>query len=754
MSSIKARKHALADGVTRHTTSLGAMLLAGSLCVSAAAAQESGIGTASMPAESDITNLPGEEVTGIASGYLRDLLAGLKFTAPIAETPKTILVIDAQLLEEQQATTLTEALRNSPGVGAFAMGETGSSSTGDAVYVRGVDASGSIFVDGVRDAGSITRDTFNTEQVEVVKGPDGSMFGRTALSGTVNMVTKQARAGERTRASLSGGTQAQKRATVDLNRMLGERTALRLNAVGENSGVPGRDKVKRRTQGIAPALAFGLGSGTRLFLDYLHVDQDNRPDGGLATLGLPGYHADPEHPEFAASPRPRSKNWYGTDSDYEKVHRDQLTAQLEMNLGESTLFHNITRWGRTRQDYVLSNFQADWDPSWDLGDLGNWRASRVVNNKDQENTILTNQAGFVHELHAGGAEHTLSWGAELTQERLRLRDRDIEPAAENFPINIYHPSMAGGYAAVPTGTGVRGRTTTLAGYVFDTVRVGAAWQFNGGLRLDRYRARYRDSASEDLADVRQSKSLFSWQLGAVHDLNELGNVYAQYAVAQQPPGTDGLVLDRKAKYADRPEYAPQKARTLEVGSKWKLADQRLLLSASLFRTDIRNQVEQDPVTSEFVQTGEKRVEGADVSLIGAITPAWDVTLGYTHMRARIVRGKRVAKDGSDTLLYTPRNAFSSWTSYHFPGGLTLSGGARYVGTMQRDAKGTPATPESIASYWVADAMVSYPLAEHAELQLNAWNLFDKDYVASIDKKGFRYVPGGERAFMLTLNLSF
>src|SRR5699024_4591191 len=103
----------------------------------------------------------------------------------------------------------------------------------------------------------------------------------------------------------------------------------------------------RRLWGIAPALSLGLGTDTRLHLNYLHVDQDNRPDGGVVSLGLPGYHADPDHPEFAAAPRPRSKNYYGTDSDYEKVEQDQLTALVEVDLDSGALFHNTLRWART-----------------------------------------------------------------------------------------------------------------------------------------------------------------------------------------------------------------------------------------------------------------------------------------------------------------------------------------------------------------------------------------------------------------------
>ena len=115
-----------------------------------------------------------------------------KFTQPLLDTTQTINVIGSDLFNEQGATTLTEALRNSPGVGTFYAGENGNTSTGDAIYMRGFDTSGSIFVDGVRDLGSISRDVFNIEQIEVAKGPAGSDNGRSAPTGAINLVTKQA----------------------------------------------------------------------------------------------------------------------------------------------------------------------------------------------------------------------------------------------------------------------------------------------------------------------------------------------------------------------------------------------------------------------------------------------------------------------------------------------------------------------------------------------------------------------------------
>ena len=122
-------------------------------------------------------------------------------------TPQTITVIKRELIEQQGAQTLTEAMRNAPGVGAFFLGENGSTNTGDAIYMRGFDTSSSIFVDGVRDMGSISRDLFNIEQIDVLKGNAGTDSGRSAPTGSINLSSKQANMENATSVNLSVGNE-------------------------------------------------------------------------------------------------------------------------------------------------------------------------------------------------------------------------------------------------------------------------------------------------------------------------------------------------------------------------------------------------------------------------------------------------------------------------------------------------------------------------------------------------------------------
>jgi catecholate siderophore receptor len=169
---------------------------------------------------------------------------------------------------------------------------------------------------------------------------------------------------------------------------------------------------------------------------------------------------------------------------------------------------------------------------------------------------------------------------------------------------------------------------------------------------------------------------------------------------------------------------------------------------------VKNEVEQDPVDLKYYQTGRKRVQGVELSAIGEITRNWSVSAGYTWMDTSVEAGRLVAANGANSLTYTPKSGFTSWTSYRFPSGLTIAGGARYSGRLLRGTDGAVGTPAYTGDYWVADAMASYALNRWVDLRLNVYNLFDKRYVAAINKSGYRYTPGAPRWASVTANFHF
>jgi catecholate siderophore receptor len=749
----------------KHTTALAMLMLP-----LAAQAADAGAGAdAAEGAKAQRVHVRGER----ENEFKADQAASGKYTQPLLDTAQTVIVIKKELIEQQGAVTLTEALRNTPGVGTFFLGENGNTNTGDAIYMRGFDSSGSLFVDGIRDIGSVSRDVFNIEQIDVLKGPAGTDTGRGAPTGSINLATKQPLLRNAGEASLVAGSAERRRGTADVNRVLDRERgiAMRLNVLDQNSGNPARDEVRDKRWAVAPSIAFGLRGPTRLYLDYLHVKQDNRPDGGVPTIGLPGYSSpDPRRPWIADAATVDPRNFYGALSDFDRVRADMFTAIVDHEFSHRMRLKNTSRYGKTKQFYLLSAFMGNSANilTPDQNDPSSWTLARTTRTiKDQENTVLANQTMLTSEFDTGALRHTLVTGLDLANERQKnasyLGGGTLQPA------NLYRPdpsSPAAGLNLVRSGARTQGETTTAAAWLMDTVKVGERWLLGASVRVDHFDTSY-DAVSLSTAAANPglpvgtlvpihaelTDSLVSGKLSVLYKPTPNTSVYALWANSKQPPGSN-LALSTSAGSAANPVFDPQVTTTTELGAKWELMQKRLGLNAALFRTNVKNEVEQDPVDLKYYQTGRKRVQGVELSAIGEITRNWSVSAGYTWMDTSVEAGRLLAANGANSLTYTPKSGFTSWATYSFPSGLKIAGGARYSGRLLRGTDGAVGTPAYTEDYWVADAMASYALNRWVDLRVNVYNLFDKRYVAAINKSGYRYTPGAPRWASVTANFHF
>ncbi|MGB7409962.1 MAG: catecholate siderophore receptor Fiu [Sphingopyxis granuli] len=744
------------------------------LAVSPAAAQDSG-------SEAKAPRLGGVTVTDTAiddEGYKVDRPSSPKFTQPLRDTPQTIQVIDKQLFNEQGATTLTEVLRNSPGVGTFYAGENGNTTSGDAIRMRGFDTSNSIFVDGIRDLGSISRDIFNTEAVEVQKGPAGTDNGRTAPTGAINMVSKRASLESALSGTLSVGVDGQKRVTADVNQTLGDlsNSALRLNVLWQDSDVPGRDHVENQRLGLAASLGFGLETATRAYLNLLYVDQDNIPDGYVPTIALPGWQPQSGQEALAGHPVD-SRNFYGTRKDHDDVRAQMATFIVEHDFSDNVRLSNVARWGETRQDYLLTAFMSTnanivGDPANpnDLSAYTMTRGNPTI--RDARNRILTDQLNLRADFATGAIEHNLSLGAEITSEKQITYGHS---SSGTLPVaNLYDPDWndTSNYTHSRNGTASRGKTNTLAFYAFDTAKFfDGLLLVTGGIRLDHYKTTYVNTAVCNngtgrgavpcgtapvgsivtTADLTAKDTLFNWKLGAVLKPSEPVSLYVNYALSQQPPGGDNFTL-ATGNSANNPDFAPQKAKTIEAGVKLDALDGALAFNAAVFQTKVLNEV--NAADPSDIQSGSKRVRGFELSVVGNITDDWSISAGYGHQKTKVTNGGAVAVDGSTGLTYAPDDSFSSWTSYRAPFGLEIAGGVRYTSGMRRGTDGAAGTPPRTQGYTVVDALLGYAVNDNVTLRVNAYNLFDKHYVAAINKSGYRYTPGQPQTFLFSADFRF
>jgi catecholate siderophore receptor len=678
-----------------------------------------------------------------------------KFTQPLVDTPQTITVVTRQLMQDQGVATLSEAMRNSPGI-TFTLGENGNTTTGDSVFMRGFDTSGSIFLDGIRDLGTISRDVFNIEQVEIVKGPSGSDNGRGAPTGYINLASKTPTLEDLTAGSLTGGTDNRLRVTSDLNHAFDiglPGTAVRLNMMYDKGDKIGRAVAENKRWGVAPTFALGLGTSTRAYFNFLHIKQDNIPDGGISAIGYPGY-------SLAGAPVDTS-NFYGSANDYDNVKLDMFTARLEHDLTSNATLRNTSRYGRTTEQYVLTGVNAITQTP--LTNPAAWTAARSRQGKDQVNEILTNQTNLNTAFSTGSIGHSISTGVEFIYER--QRNLAFATVGTTSPANLYNPSTADSFAAVvPSGASTDGDTTTVAGYLFDTLQFTPKWSLNLGVRFERYKTEFTSvpatTATPQTATVlSKADNLVTGKAGLVFKPLENGSIYLAYASSQQPPGGSNFTLNATATNIANPNLDPQEAENIELGTKWELFDNLLVVTAAAFDTRNKNdQASVDPVTGEIDQYGEKRVRGIELGAAGMITPTWQVSVGLATLDTEVSEANlsQPAQQGAQ-LNFSPKFSFTSWTSYKLPFGLTIAGGARYVASQTTAiSNGTAAVTNlpQIPSYWVIDAMAGYEINEKFGLQLNVTNATDELYLAAVNNGRSRYTLGTPRAAQLTMNFKF
>ena len=686
--------------------------------------------------------------------YKADKAISDKYTAPLLDTPKTVSVITKEVLKETNATTLKEALRTTSGI-TFGMGE-GGNPEGDRPFIRGFDSQANTFIDGLRDPGSQSRDMFAVEAINVVKGADSAFSGGGAVGGSINLATKQAKLDNFGEADLTLGTDEYQRAAIDINRQLGETSAVRLNVMGHKGDVPGRDHVDYRNWGAAAALAFGLGTPTRATIDYYHYQTSGMPDYGIpynnpiskyATVAAgTGGSTATKPPTVAPTLNPNAalngdggplgvnrSNFYGlTARDFRDTQVDSGTIKLEHDLNERFTVSNATRFTRSSNDYVATN------PGDSSANIVNGSATlpRSVKSRNSTSDAFVNATDLHGSFETGTIKHTIATGIEFGRNEVDTRAYTVT-GASNANIQNPNPNDPWTGTVVRATQGAKLTTDTVGLYAFDTLTLSPQWLLNLGLRYDKFDTQQRgystDGSAPTTVNLDSSAHFWSYQAGIVFKPAENGSIYLNYATAANPSGlstgdgADGLSVTNK-------DLEPEEVRSIELGTKWNVLDNKLALTAALFNIEKTNaKINLDANT--LTTAGKQVINGFELGAAGAITSKWNVTASYTFMDSELkdagpsywsvrngvwsynesASGKRFPN--------TPRDSFSLWSTYELLPKLKIGGGAYYVGKQYGNTTNTKWIP----AYWRFDGMASYDVNKSLSLRLNVQNLFDKVY---------------------------
>ena len=660
--------------------------------------------------------------------YKVDKSSSSKVTQDLVDTPQTIQVITKKVMDEQQATTLQEALRNTPGI-TLNLGENGNTNSKDNINMRGFDVQGSIFKDGIRDLSNALKDMYNTEAVEVTKGAVGSDNGRGVSSGYINQVSKTAKNVDEVSGTAGYSTANNARLTADLNKKLSETSGVRLNVLKQKGDVAGRDEVEIDRTGIAASVAFGIGTASRTTINYEHTEQDDVPDGGIPTVGLDGLNEEVD-----------SETFYGSVNDFEKSKSDIFTVKFEQDFASNSTFSNTMRYGKTRQEMLLTS-------PFSYSTTAN-TVTRSLHPRWQENELFTNQSNIKTEFQTGMLIHNISTGVEITKENQLTKNYTSQTSQVT---SLYNPTAISWNDLTFSGQKSDGETTTIGAYLFDSISIGEKFILTGGGRFDRYDTT-NDIVSSTLvaSTLEDDGHLNSYKAGLVYKPLDNGSVYISRATTQLPPGGANFTLSATTTNANNPDMEPQKSTTDEIGTKWDLLNNRLSLTTAIYKTVVENETmtESDGSTS---QNGEKEVKGIEFGVVGDITDKWSMSAGVAKMDTEYTNSTSTSEGLS--LRFSPEHTATLWSTYKFTSAFNVGAGARYVGTQEVKTSTTSTTPK-IDSYVVYDAMASYKYNKNITYQLNVYNLTDEEYVSSMNNSGRRYTPGASRSGLLTLAYKF
>ena len=649
-----------------------------------------------------------------------------KYTEAQVDIPRSVSVIPNTIIQAQGATSLRDVIRNVPGITMNA-GE-GGALPGDNFNIRGFSATNDIFVDGVRDVSGYSREAFNLEQVEVIKGPNSAVSGRGSTGGSINMVTKTPHLKDAHEASLVLGSADQRRGTIDLNQSIPvdalHGAAVRLNAVKSDAGIAGNDVVENNGWGIAPSVVIGLLSPTQLTLSYTRTGQDNIPAYGLET--------------FTEVPQVDTRHFFGLRTlDFEKVDANTTTARLEHSFNEHVQFRNQL----SRDHSDVNRIVTPANPTTGV---------RSPKTHIFANEVVTNQTDLTSNFSTGGLAHTLIAGVEVVNEHSTRGAYTI--ANKPYPViaDLNDPSADDGYHSDITATVTRKvKASTVGAYLFENLKAGSHVEVSGGLRWDDYTPQYTDSASRASGFAPPEVHFVSGNASLTYKPSEQGSVYASYGTSFNP-STENLSNDALSAATTLP---PEKSRTYEIGTKWEMFKRRMLSTFALFRTDKINARTSDPNNPGLgtILDGKQRVQGAEANLTGSITSRWTAMAGYSYLESRFIESANAAQVGTE-FTNVPKHSVNAWSGYAVTKTIEVGAGGRYVDRrfLRTTATNGTSTSVYVPSYHTYDAMASYQVRPTIGLQLNVYNLSDELYYDS----GRMWVPAPARAVSITTTVKF
>lgn len=722
-------------------------------------------GTAAF-AETSEVNLPQVDVTAPrisdtqpVKGYnAKKSSSSTRTDTELRDTPQAITVIPQDLIKDQSIQSISQAIQYVPGVQA-AQGE----GNRDALIFRGNATTGDFFLDGLRDDVQTYRDFYNTDRLEVLKGPNGMAFGRGGAGGAINRVTKQAGWTPISELIASYGAYDQKRIAGDYGQAINDEVAFRINAVYEDSGSY-REGVDLERFGITPTVTIRPDDKTKIVLSTEYFKDKRTADRGVPALenaaGQPRLNRRP----FDIG---NTDRFFGSaDLSPTETETVAFNASIEHGFDNGIAVKNSTRYANYNKFY--QNVFADST----VATNGNFTVRGYLDTTDRENFI--NQTDLTYTANWGSVEHKLLAGLELaTQDTDNSRlsaffNNNFTTTGTQVTLNANNASEIGNTPVsfranlINTNNAFRDNTSTVnvvGFYAQDQIKLSQHWQAIVGLRHDRFTTDFDGSRSNGAGGLinesfNVTDTFLSPRAGLIFKPVEAVSIYTNYSVSYVPRAGDQLTSLTVTTAALKPE----KFINYEIGAKWDV-NPSLALTAAVYKLDRENVQITDPNnTGQSILVDGQETKGIELGVAGDITNKWSIFGGIALQDGEISETQINTTTPADTILkgadlaQTPTRTLSLWNKYEINDMWAVALGI--VSTSDRYAA-VPSVTQStlLPGYTRYDAAIYGKFSEKLRLQVNLENLTNKEY-ALFAHNNQNITPGSPLTGRATLIYSF
>ncbi|MEL6162636.1 MAG: TonB-dependent receptor [Cyanobacteria bacterium J06628_3] len=643
-------------------------------------------------------------VTGERDSYtVPNATTGTRTDIPLRDVPQSIQVIPKKIIEDQQVTNLTDALRNVSGVQ-----QNSGDPRGQRFQVRGFDNS-SLLRDGFSGtfAGSGNSgfpELANIERVEVLKGPASVLFGAGEPGGVINLVGKQPLSEPFYELGFKLGNRSFIEPSVDISGPLTEdgRVLYRLNALYRNEDYYRNFDTDVQRLFVAPVISWKVSDNTDITFNLEYSDEERPADFGLVAIG----------DQVADIPYDRA---LGEPDDITKTEYLKTGYKLE---------HRFSDKWKLRNAFNFIKYDTAFNAASTFGvDEASGNLFRSFMFLDQPSSTYELQTNVVGEFATGKVKHKLLAGVDLSR-REQLNNLGRGNLAAPTPFNIFNPV----YGAVPRPNPDNDpiffdgdfEVDRLGVYLQDQVTLLPNLKLMAGIRYDTVEQKSTNRPSffnPNSSETTQNDDAFSPRFGVVYQPSEEVSIYGSYSQSFVPnSGTtvSGDVLE------------PTRGKQLELGVRSELLKGRLTTNLAFFNIVKDNVAVSDPNNLTFsIPAGEQRSRGVELDVIGKVTPDWNIVANYAYLDAETTEDTSDLK--GNRLFNVPRHSANIWSNYKISSGslkgLGLGVGFNFVGERFGDL----ANSFKLDSYFLTNAAISYE-RDNWRAALNFRNLFDVDYI--------------------------